>query len=176
MLILLNAASSRSPSVRLDCGTAEGAIPLRFHLGIRIHGVSTSSTFFSPTAQCSFTLLCNALQPPVYPRLTTPSRTMALKWNYLICAATCLILARAQGKDDFKERCLSFTPEMSVHNSTRTVLEYVPGGTTLAFPDNDASCARPSQLVSMDMCRVALSIPTSNRYSGDLISIWKEQE
>jgi len=55
-------------------------------------------------------------------------------------------------------------PEEYVRNSARTVLEYVPANTTLDFPDNDASCGRPSQLVSTDMCRVALSIPTSNRY------------
>lgn len=65
----------------------------------------------------------------------------------------------------FQSRCLSFAPESSSYNSSRTVLEYVAAGTNLSFPDNDPTCARPSQLVTVDLCRVGLSIPTSNRSS-----------
>lgn len=89
---------------------------------------------------------------------------MALRWIRLLCAAIYLYLTAAEATNEFQQRCLSFTPESLVKNSTRTVLEYVPANTTLKFPDNDASCERPSQLVSVDLCRVALSIPTSNRY------------
>lgn len=67
--------------------------------------------------------------------------------------------------DTFKANCLALSPESYIQNSTRTVLEYVPAGTKLTFPDNDATCSRPSQVVSSDMCRMALSIPTSNRSS-----------
>ena len=67
--------------------------------------------------------------------------------------------------DNFQHRCLSFTPEAYIYNSTRRVLTYVEAGTSLAFPDNDPTCARPSQLVTVNLCRVALSIPTSNRSS-----------
>ena len=65
----------------------------------------------------------------------------------------------------FQSRCLSFTPESYSYNSSRTVLDYIPAGTNLSFPDNDPTCARPSQLVTVDLCRVGLSIPTSNRSS-----------
>ncbi len=65
----------------------------------------------------------------------------------------------------FQSKCLSFTPEAYSYNSSRTVLEYVAAGTNLTFPDNDPTCARPSQLVTVDLCRVGLSIPTSNRSS-----------
>ncbi|KAI1081701.1 Tannase/feruloyl esterase [Whalleya microplaca] len=65
----------------------------------------------------------------------------------------------------FQDRCLSFRPELHVYNSTRTELAFVPAGTNLTFPDNDPTCNRKSQLVSEDTCRVALSIPTSNRSS-----------
>jgi feruloyl esterase len=88
---------------------------------------------------------------------------MALKWTCLLWAITCVVRATAEAIDDFQQRCLSFMPQEYVKNSTRTVLEYVPANTTLEFPDNDASCGRLSQLVSVDLCRVALSIPTSNR-------------
>lgn len=152
--VLLNAvAFSICPS---GLWNTEGALAV-LRTGIRIHAVRTRRRVFVADSLFLFQL-------QLYPWLTTPSWTMTLKWIHLLCAATYLILPRTQATDDFKQRCLSFTPETYVHNSTRTVLEYVPAGTTLDFPDNDASCARPSQLVSMDMCRVALSIPTSNRY------------
>ena len=65
----------------------------------------------------------------------------------------------------FQSRCLSFTPEAYSYNSSRTVLEYVAAGTNLTFPDNDPTCNRPNQLVTVNLCRVGLSIPTSNRSS-----------
>jgi feruloyl esterase len=99
---------------------------------------------------------------------------MALRWTSLLCIASCLSLFAAKAIDDFEQLCLSFTPESLVKNSTRTVLEYVPANTTIEFPDNDASCVRPSQLVSADMCRVALSIATSNRYMKILILVLGE--
>lgn len=63
----------------------------------------------------------------------------------------------------FDRRCLAFQPEKIVPFSTRTVLEYVPANTTLTFPDNDVTCNRPQQLVSVNICRIALSIQTSAR-------------
>ena len=65
----------------------------------------------------------------------------------------------------FQDRCLSFTPESYIYNSTRHVLEYAKAGTKLTFPDNDRSCNRSSQLVNVDLCRVGLSISTSRRSS-----------
>lgn len=65
----------------------------------------------------------------------------------------------------FQDTCLAFTPEVYIYNSTRTVLAYIAAGTNLTFPDNDPTCARPSQVVAVNICRVGLSIPTSNRSS-----------
>ena len=81
-----------------------------------------------------------------------------------MCRAVCAVLD-VNALNHFRNRCLSFTPEAYVQNSTREVLEYVPAATNLSFPYNDATCARPNQLVAADLCRVALSIPTSNRSS-----------
>ena len=80
-----------------------------------------------------------------------------------------------QTPKSFQQQCLSFAPEKLIWNSTRTALEYVANGTTLEFPDNVASCARPSQLVSTDLCRIALSIPTSNR-SSITFELWLPEE
>ena len=62
----------------------------------------------------------------------------------------------------FESRCLAFKPENYIQEATRNVLQFVTAGTTLTFPDNDASCNRASQAVSVDLCRFALSIKTSS--------------
>jgi hypothetical protein len=61
----------------------------------------------------------------------------------------------------FEKRCLSFRPETYIDGATRNVLEFVSAGTTLKFPENDATCNRASQAVSADFCRIGLSIKTS---------------
>ncbi|KAI1421269.1 feruloyl esterase B [Xylaria sp. FL1777] len=72
---------------------------------------------------------------------------------------------------DFKSRCLAFKPASSLSNTTLNRLEYVPAGTNIAFPDNDPSCGRTSQIVNVNICRVALSVPTSQR-SGFNYELW----
>jgi feruloyl esterase len=62
----------------------------------------------------------------------------------------------------FEQRCLAFQPEFLITDATRNILEYVPAGTKLSFPDNDATCNRGSQAVSANLCRIALSVKTSN--------------
>ena len=78
------------------------------------------------------------------------------------------IVALAQLSDaskTFEKKCLSFKPENLVKGATRNVVEFVSAGTTLTFPDNDATCNRGSQAVSKDLCRVALEIKTSKQSS-----------
>ena len=82
-----------------------------------------------------------------------------------ILAAFSLFVTLVCGQSSFQQQCLSFKPESLISHSTREELQYVSAGTSLAFPHNDASCARPNQTVAVDLCRVALSIPTSNRSS-----------
>ena len=89
--------------------------------------------------------------------MTRSSRLVALM-------TLCLGLTAHTAKS-FQEQCLSFTPEAYIYNSSRHVLAYIPAGTNLTLPDNDATCARPSQVVAVNICRVGLSIPTSNRSS-----------
>ena len=91
---------------------------------------------------------------------------MALYFLFLTCAVLCFYFSvSVHAQSDFQKQCLSFTPEVYIFNSTRKVLEYVPAGTNLTFRYNDPTCNRTSQLVVADLCRVALSIPTSNRSS-----------
>ncbi|KAK5630910.1 hypothetical protein RRF57_006625 [Xylaria bambusicola] len=92
-----------------------------------------------------------------------------------ILSAAHLFLALATsggvGAVDFKSKCLAFKPESHISNVTLNRLEYVTAGTNLAFSDNDASCNRASQVVNIDLCRVALSVPTSQR-SGFHYELW----
>lgn len=75
----------------------------------------------------------------------------------------------------FQDKCLSFTPEAYIYNSSRQVLAYVAAGTNLSLPDNDPTCAQSSQLVAVNICRVALSIPTSNR-SSVTFELWLPED
>ncbi|KAI8944353.1 feruloyl esterase B [Xylaria longipes] len=72
----------------------------------------------------------------------------------------------------FETKCLDFNVQALIgENATLNRLEYVPAGTNLAFPDNDPSCGRPSQAVAVDLCRIALSITTSQQ-SGFTYELW----
>ncbi|KAL5316270.1 hypothetical protein ACEPPN_015315 [Leptodophora sp. 'Broadleaf-Isolate-01'] len=84
-----------------------------------------------------------------------------------IAAAAPLLISSgfAAPAQTFEAKCLAFRPENYITNSSRTVLEYVASGSTLALTDNVASCGRTSQAVATNLCRVGLSIPTSTKSS-----------
>lgn len=65
----------------------------------------------------------------------------------------------------FEDKCLQFRPEGSVRNATRTELQFVKAGTRVVLADNNPTCNTDGQAVTADLCRVAMSIPTSNRSS-----------
>ena len=67
----------------------------------------------------------------------------------------------AAASSEFEKKCLAFEPERYIKGATRNVLQHIPAGTNLAFPDNDATCGRASQIVSVDLCRMALEIKTT---------------
>ncbi|KAF5716819.1 feruloyl esterase b [Fusarium mundagurra] len=74
--------------------------------------------------------------------------------------------------------CLAFKPTRLIDNSTLTRQEFVSAGTTLQLSDNVPTCNRASQAVTVDLCRIALQIPTSKRSSISfelwMPSDWKE--
>ncbi|KAI1340416.1 tannase and feruloyl esterase [Xylariaceae sp. FL0016] len=85
-----------------------------------------------------------------------------------------LVLAAAGSagtSSELDDKCLAFDPRDLVPNSSVTVREFVPAGTNITFPYNDPSCNRASQLVAANLCRIALSVPTSNR-SGVVFELW----
>ncbi|KAI1128623.1 feruloyl esterase B [Nemania abortiva] len=101
-----------------------------------------------------------------------------MAWMMLSLCVSYLLLILAlkanAGEDrlSFKSKCLGFKPQAHISKSVvLNRLEYVPTGTNLTFPDNDASCSRPSQIVTGDLCRVALYVPTSKQ-SGFHYELW----
>ncbi|KAK7543810.1 Tannase/feruloyl esterase [Phyllosticta citricarpa] len=83
----------------------------------------------------------------------------------LLCAGLLFAAAEAASNDTFEQNCGSLPSSLAsvVPNATVWFSEFVAAGTNLTFPDNNATCERPSQVVSNDLCRVALRVPTSNR-------------
>ncbi|KAH8624998.1 tannase and feruloyl esterase [Alternaria alternata] len=71
----------------------------------------------------------------------------------------------------FEKKCLAFTPEKYIKDATLNVLQHVPAGANLTFPDNDVTCGRTSQIVSVDLCRMTLEIKTS-RISKIAFEAW----
>lgn len=64
---------------------------------------------------------------------------------------------------EFPTSCQAFLPDTKTENTFLEFTEYIPAGTNLSLPFNDASCARPSQFISVELCRIALLVETSNR-------------
>lgn len=58
-------------------------------------------------------------------------------------------------------RCADLARSLTLPNATVWFSEFVPANTTLTFPDNHPACARPSQFISVEICRVAARVSTS---------------
>lgn len=72
----------------------------------------------------------------------------------------------------FQQSCMSFDPaSVGITNATVTEHAFIQSGTNLSLPDNDASCGSKSQVVPVDLCRVAVQITTSES-SGVVVEIW----
>lgn len=63
---------------------------------------------------------------------------------------------------DFNSKCAAIASKLAIEHGTVYFSEFVAGGTNLSLPDNDPSCTQSSILVPADICRVALSVATSN--------------
>ncbi|KAJ6128707.1 hypothetical protein N7471_009924 [Penicillium samsonianum] len=65
-------------------------------------------------------------------------------------------------QDAFQSKCINFGDQIDIPNVKVNFAEFVQGGTNLSLTDNPPSCARSSQVVSVDLCRVAMAVSTSN--------------
>ncbi|KAH6642732.1 Tannase/feruloyl esterase [Boeremia exigua] len=65
----------------------------------------------------------------------------------------------------FSTKCSGLASKIKIPGGTVAFTAYITANTTLQFPESDPSCTRPSQAVSIDLCRVGLNISTSARSS-----------
>ncbi|KAL2280137.1 hypothetical protein FJTKL_12750 [Diaporthe vaccinii] len=90
----------------------------------------------------------------------------------LVVASFTLGAGCAPATATFQEQCTLFDPtSVGITNATVTEHAFINSGTNLSLPDNDPSCGTKSQVVPVDLCRVALQIATSER-SGVVAEIW----
>ncbi|KAJ4364946.1 hypothetical protein N0V83_008562 [Neocucurbitaria cava] len=89
----------------------------------------------------------------------------------VLCLPLLVLSQTAAAAPSFEAKCLTFKPEKYIDGVIRNVLQFVTAGTTLTFPDNDATCNRANQAVTTDLCRVALSIETSE-ISNIIFEAW----
>ena len=125
--------------------------------------------FFQSILLCKIVTAFTAMHPH-------SACSMLRKSSLIVSLTQCFPLAiTVNALYSFRDRCLSFTPESYIHNSSRHVITYVPAGTNLSLPDNDPTCAQSNQIVAANICRVGLSIPTSG---GSSISfeIWLPED
>ncbi|KAF5376170.1 hypothetical protein D9757_009343 [Collybiopsis confluens] len=66
------------------------------------------------------------------------------------------------GDLDFVANCSRFSALVDIPGAVTHFTQYVPAGTNLLFPDNHPSCGLTFQSVSSDICRLAMSVPTSS--------------
>ncbi|KAJ2904929.1 tannase and feruloyl esterase [Zalerion maritima] len=88
----------------------------------------------------------------------------------LATLATCY--CQDQENQSVESQCSSLSSTLSLPN-TATVwfTEYLPQGTNLTLPDNNVTCGRASQVIPVDLCRVALSVSTSTS-SEISLEVW----
>ncbi|KAH6723676.1 Tannase/feruloyl esterase [Leptodontidium sp. MPI-SDFR-AT-0119] len=73
--------------------------------------------------------------------------------------------APANVTNDFSSKCTALASSLNIPHGNVSSSALVSAGSTLQFPNSDPSCGRSSQSVSVNMCRVTLTIATSNRSS-----------
>jgi hypothetical protein len=88
-----------------------------------------------------------------------------LYWHFVAISLLVTTGACDNSRDPFRDRCLAFEPARLIRNSTLTRQEFVSADAVLDLSDNVPSCNRRSQRVTVDVCRIALQIPTSKRSS-----------
>jgi hypothetical protein len=98
-----------------------------------------------------------------------------LYWHFVAISLLVTTAACDSSHDSFRDTCLAFKPARLIRNSTLTRQEFVSADTTLDLSDNVPSCNRRSQRVTVDLCRIALQIPTSNR-SSISFELWLPRE
>lgn len=65
-------------------------------------------------------------------------------------------------QDAFQTKCEHFANTIHIPNVKVNFAEYIQGGTNLSLADNPPSCGAASQSVTVDLCRIAMAVKTSD--------------
>ncbi|KXG48094.1 Tannase/feruloyl esterase [Penicillium griseofulvum] len=65
-------------------------------------------------------------------------------------------------EDAFQSKCVKFGDQIDIPNVKVNFAEFVQGGTNLSLADNPPSCGTSDQAVSVDLCRIAMAVSTSD--------------
>ena len=88
-----------------------------------------------------------------------------------ILATAVLISLFSKASATFQQSCNTLVNTLSVPNATIYLTTYVSAGTNLTFPTLPATCGAKYQVVSDDICRIALNVSTSSR-SHVMMEAW----
>ena len=72
---------------------------------------------------------------------------------------------------DFNSKCATIASKLAVENGVVHFSQFVAAGTNLSLAENDPTCGQTPILVTADICRIALSVSTSN-HSGFNMEAW----
>ena len=87
--------------------------------------------------------------------------------NFLFLISTLALTKLVQGS--FQDTCNDFATKVSIPNVHVDFAEFIPAGTVLTL--DDATCTPVPQNVTVDLCRVAMAVKTSNS-SGITLEAW----
>ncbi|KAL3480816.1 Tannase/feruloyl esterase [Aspergillus californicus] len=92
--------------------------------------------------------------------------SISLLYASIWCALVLLVSASRPDKArGFQERCLSLSRKLIIPEANKIASKIVIADSTIQFTDADPTCGRPSQHVSVNICRVILQVATSRRSS-----------
>jgi feruloyl esterase len=91
----------------------------------------------------------------------------SLLFPTLLLLSNITVQAHLETRDttDNIAKCEAFGASLYIENVTVSFANFVPAGTNLTFTQdyNLSTCGIPSQVVSVDLCRIAMYVATSNR-------------
>jgi len=89
----------------------------------------------------------------------------------LSVATAAFLLLPGIRAQNFEQTCSHLSDTLTVENATIETIDLVSAGTNLTFPNVDPSCRTASQVVPVDICRVQMTLATSDR-SSTFMEAW----
>lgn len=93
-------------------------------------------------------------------------KSSASNFTTLVALLSALSPSVKASADTFSNKCTAAVIGSEIQRANPAaevnIIEYVAAGTNITFPDNDPSCNRPAQVVTADICRIAMNVNTSS--------------